>query len=173
MNMADPFSTADIDAKLREITDAIRAHDELIKAYTADRDALAEHFQRLSQARDTLAREMEAISKLTIPGLPPAGSVLAALGSNIPSPGPADDEGSPTLKSKIFQIVSDWRDPDGASASEVTKALSAQGEGTHVLPRVFYSMVYLNLMRLTETGELKFKKLERGRRFFAAKKEQP
>lgn len=151
MNMADPFSIANVDAKLKELADAIADHEEQMKRLEAETEDLRNRFGALENARMTIAKEMGALADYT----PIAASGHGAV--------EADES---TLKAKTLQVVLGQESSEGISASEVTRILSSQGEGGHVTPRVFYSMIYLNLMRLTETGELRTRKGPKGRLFY-------
>lgn len=91
---------------------------------------------------------------------------LGAVGGAIPSAvGPQADDASPTLREAALQVVKESKSPDGVSASGVTNILAERGFGKHVTSRVFYSMIYLTLMRLNEIGEVKIRKGPRGRLF--------
>jgi len=74
------------------------------------------------------------------------------------------EEGTSTLREAVLQYVTEHAGSEGISASDVTNALSER-KAEKVTPRVFYSMIYLTLMRLTEMDDLRFKKGPRGRLF--------
>lgn len=158
MDMADTLPTANIDAKLKELADRLRSDEETIKRLEAEADQIRERIGKLEEAKIVILRELgsqEDYSDL-VDGRP-RGASHSEL---------AEDDGG-TLKARTLLAVRQSASKEGLSASEVTKALTEGGLGSHVTPRVFYSMVYLTLMRLTETGELKFRKGEKGRRFYA------
>lgn len=74
-----------------------------------------------------------------------------------------------TLKDATLAYIRDMGN-EGQSASDVVRALVERGYGKHVTQRVFYSMIYLTLMRLVESGDVRVKKGPRGRLFAMATK---
>ncbi len=117
-------------------------------------DRLKERFRKLDEARLVILEELSSG--------PIAVRVAEAQAESLPPP----------LREAAVQFVRDAQTSDGISASDVTNALSKRGLGDHVTPRVFYSMVYLSLMRAADGGELRVKKGPRGRLFLPAPKDK-
>ena len=113
---------------------------------------LQERFRKLDEAR-TLIQETES-------GVQPQMPTLRDQPGDV----------SPTLKNAVLDYIKENAGAEGKSASEVTNALIEHGLGSHVTARVFYSMIYLTLMRLHEAEELRFRKGPRGRLFLPALK---
>ena len=133
-----------------EATEQLDSLCEKLAADIAQREretaALKARLQKLEAARDIVRQELAG---------GPDPSILSS----------EEGEPSPTLKNAVLSYFKDANRPEGVSASEVTNILRDKGEGSHVTPRVFYSMVYLTLMRLVDTKDLRIVKGPRGRLF--------
>ena len=133
---------------IEAIDDRCRELDDQIEQSEKNTAQLKERRRKLQDARAVLLDELGLSATA-------GGSVARA---------PSVEEVSSTLREVVLQYVKEHAGSEGISASEVTTGLSDR-RSEKVTPRVFYSMVYLTLMRLTETEELKFKKGPRGRLF--------
>jgi len=141
--MENPFEKADIlESRWLQLGNEIKEKE-------AELQRLKERFRKIDEARLVIIDEMAS------------GDVAARVAS-------AQSEDVPqTLRVSVLQYINDQRNRDGCSASEVANALGEQGHGAHVTSKVFYSMVYLTLMRLVDSHEIKFKMGTRGRVFYA------
>lgn len=137
-----------------ETDNTLEQIDELCRKLDAEISQSEKHTARLKDRRTKLeAARSVFVEELGAKDLSRVSNVAQA------------DEISTTLREAVLQVVKEANNPDGLSASEITNALVKRGIGSHVTPRVFYSMVYVSLMRLTESKELTFKKGPRGRVF--------
>ncbi len=158
MDMADyPTPLAHFDAKLRALEAEISKEEHDLQQRMEALAAKKARHKRLAEARNVYAEEFPAELILT------------------PSPSEAEEE-RPTepvqapqaLWEVVLRIVEENPKPSGISPGEVTKILADQGLGSHIAPRTFYSMIYMNLKKLAIRGRLVSKQGPNGRLFFPA-----